>query len=182
MNINCFIRVLQLGEIIAYPTESVFGLGCDPDNKKAVYKLLSIKQRSVNKGLILVTGNYQQLLKYINIDILSIKQKQYILSTWPGMLTWTIPTSLYTPKWLTGQFQTIAVRVTNFYLIKQICNAFGKPIISTSANISGHKPCLTAKEVFDVFKTKIFIIKGNVGGYNPSEIKHSLTNQIIRKG
>ncbi|QJC32910.1 Sua5/YciO/YrdC/YwlC family protein [Enterobacteriaceae endosymbiont of Donacia semicuprea] len=185
MNINIFINALKIGKIIAYPTESVFGLGCDPDNKKAVYNLLTIKKRSIKKGLILVASKYSQLLKYINEKKIIKNQKKKILSTWPGMITWIMPISNNTPYWLIGDFNTIAVRVTNHYIMKKLCDYFGKPIISTSANISGMKPCKTFKEVIKYFskKNNILIINGKTGGYlKPSEIRDSFTNLVIRKG
>ncbi|QJC34539.1 hypothetical protein GJT95_01225 [Enterobacteriaceae endosymbiont of Donacia crassipes] len=186
MDIKIFINALKMGKIIAYPTESVFGLGCDPDNKKAVYKLLIIKKRSIKKGLILIASKYSQLLKYINETKIIKYRKKEILSSWPGMITWIMPVSINTPYWLTGNFNSIAVRVTNHYLIQKICNYFGKPIISTSANISGMKPCLTSKEVENHFydvKKHIVILHGKTGGcLKPSEIRDSFTNLVIRKG
>ncbi|QJC35727.1 Sua5/YciO/YrdC/YwlC family protein [Enterobacteriaceae endosymbiont of Donacia sparganii] len=186
MDIKIFINALKIGKIIAYPTESVFGLGCDPDNKKAVYKLLIIKKRSIKKGLILVASKYTQLLKYINEKKIIKSQKKKILSTWPGQITWIMPISKKTPFWLTGNFNSIAVRITNHYLISKLCNYFGKPIVSTSANISGMQPCLTSKEVLNQFykvKKHILILNGKTGNHvKPSEIRDSFTNLVIRKG
>ncbi|QJC31683.1 hypothetical protein GJT88_01290 [Enterobacteriaceae endosymbiont of Donacia tomentosa] len=186
MNINIFINALKMGKIIAYPTESVFGLGCDPDNKEAVYTLLSIKKRDINKGLILVASKYQQLLNYINEKKITKNQKKKILATWPGMITWIIPTSSNTPNWLIGNFTSIAVRVSKHPLIQNLCNGFGKPIVSTSANISGMSPCSTSKEVLKHFKKvkkDILILNGKTGNYNkPSEIRDGITNFVIRKG
>ncbi|QJC37768.1 hypothetical protein GJU03_01220 [Enterobacteriaceae endosymbiont of Donacia bicoloricornis] len=186
MDIKIFINALKMGKIIAYPTESVFSLGCDPDNKKAVYKLLKIKKRSIKKGLILIASNYNQLLKYINEKKILKSQKKKILSTWPGIITWVMPIKINTPYWLIGNFNSIAVRVTNHYLTSKLCNYFGKPIISTSANISGKKPCLTHQDVLHHFydvKEHILILNGKTGGYlKPSEIRDSFTNLVIRKG
>ncbi|QJC29989.1 hypothetical protein GJT84_01355 [Enterobacteriaceae endosymbiont of Plateumaris sericea] len=183
MNLNIFINALKSGKIIAYPTESSFGLGCDPDNKNAVYKLLSIKKRNVNKGFILLASNYKQILSYIDETKLSLKQINMILSTCSKFITWTIPVSLKTPYWLTGNFNSIAIRITNYYPINKLCYFYGKPIISTSANITGYKPCLYPHEINYYFKKKILILNGTTGGYKkPSEIRDSLTNKIIRKG
>ncbi|QJC28210.1 Sua5/YciO/YrdC/YwlC family protein [Enterobacteriaceae endosymbiont of Plateumaris braccata] len=182
MNFNIFIDALKLGKIIAYPTESSFGLGCDPDNKNAVYKLLSIKKRNINKGFILIASSYKQILSYIDETKLSLKQINMILSC-QKFITWTIPISLNTPYWLTGNFNSIAIRITNYYPINQLCHFYGKPIISTSANITGCKPCLYSHEINSHFKKKILILNGFVGRYKkPSEIRDSITNTIIRKG
>ncbi|QJC28661.1 hypothetical protein GJT81_01345 [Enterobacteriaceae endosymbiont of Plateumaris consimilis] len=182
MNFNIFIDALKLGKIIAYPTESVFGLGCDPDNKNAVYKLLSIKKRNINKGFILIASDYKQLLSYIDETKLSLKQINMVLSC-QKFITWTIPISLNTPYWLTGNFNSIAIRITDYYPINKLCRFYGKPIVSTSANITGHKPCLYSHEINSHFKKKILILHGSIGGYKkPSEIRDITTNKIIRKG
>ncbi|QJC29102.1 Sua5/YciO/YrdC/YwlC family protein [Enterobacteriaceae endosymbiont of Plateumaris rustica] len=182
MNFDIFINELKLGKIIAYPTESVFGLGCDPDNKNAVYKLLSMKQRDINKGLILIAANYKQILSYIDEKKLSLNNINMILSC-QKFMTWTIPISLNTPYWLIGNFNSIAIRITNYYPINKLCRLYGKPIVSTSANITGYKPCLYSHEINYYFKEKILILKDYIAGYKkPSEIRDSITNKIIRKG
>lgn len=138
MTVNpVIIADLHQGKVIAYPTEAVFGLGCDPDNEQAVMKLLAIKQRPINKGLILIAADYQQLLPYIDDNQLTSRQKTNILATWPGGTTWVMPAAHNTPHWLTGDFSSIAVRVSAHPVVKQLCQAFGKPIVSTSANLSG---------------------------------------------
>jgi L-threonylcarbamoyladenylate synthase len=138
MTVNpAVIADLHKGEVIAYPTEAVFGLGCDPDNKQAVMKLLAIKQRPMNKGLILIAADYQQLLPYIDDNQLTSKQKANIQATWPGGTTWVMPASTNTPHWLRGDHSSIAVRVSAHPVVKQLCREFGKPLVSTSANLSG---------------------------------------------
>ncbi|MRE47193.1 L-threonylcarbamoyladenylate synthase type 1 TsaC, partial [Escherichia coli] len=72
-----------------------------------------------------------------------LEQKQAMFATWPGPVTWVIPAKASTPKWLTGQFDTLAVRVTTHELVKKLCREYGKPLVSTSANLSGLEPCRT---------------------------------------
>lgn len=181
--IENIIVSLQKGEVIAYPTEAVFGLGCDPDSEIAVNKLLELKQRPWEKGLILIADNYEQLKNYIDDEQLSEEQKQAMFITWPGPVTWVIPAKSTTPKWLTGRFDTIAVRVTNHELVKRLCRHYGKPLVSTSANLSGLEPCRTTEEVIAQFNGSVPVLDGIVGGrQNPSEIRDAKTGQLYRKG
>ncbi|MCW2257260.1 L-threonylcarbamoyladenylate synthase [Providencia alcalifaciens] len=177
------ITSLNEGNVIAYPTEAVFGLGCDPDNEQAVNKLLKLKQRPWEKGLILIADNYEQLKNYVDDSQLTDEQKQAMFSSWPGPVTWVIPAKKSTGKWLTGQFDTLAVRVTNHELVKLLCRQYGKPLVSTSANLSGLDPCRTTNEVIEQFKGSIPVLDGLVGRrQNPSEIRNAKTGQLYRKG
>lgn len=181
--IDKIIVSLHQEQVIAYPTEAVFGLGCDPDSELAVNKLLALKQRPWEKGLILIADNYEQLKSYIDDSQLTEEQKQAMFAMWPGPVTWVLPAKATTPKWLTGQFDTLAVRVTDHPLVKELCRQYGKPLVSTSANLSGLEPCRTTDEVVAQFKDSIPILDGAVGGrQNPSEIRDAKTGQLYRKG
>ena len=140
------ITCLTQGEVILYPTEAVYGLGCDPDNQQAVEALLAIKQRPVEKGLILIADNYGQLLKYVDDAKIPMDKRADIFSSWPAAITWVMPASKNTPKWLTGQFDTIAVRVTNHPTVKRLCQEFGKPLVSTSANLTGQETVISIEQ------------------------------------
>lgn len=131
------ITSLHQGEVIAYPTEAVYGLGCDPDQPAAVQQILNIKQRSIHKGLIIVAANYQQIRPYIDESQLTPTQLQTARSYWPGPYTLVMPTLPSTPHWLTGDFTSIAVRVSAHPIVQRLCLTFGKPLVSTSANLSG---------------------------------------------
>lgn len=177
------IKKLNNKSVIAYPTESVFGLGCDPDSKSAVYKLLKLKKRPLYKGLILVASNYNQLLPYIKKNEISEKQLKLMFSFWPGPTSFVVPVSDNTPKWLTGHFNSIVIRISNNNNIRNICHNFGKPIVSTSANLCGLLPCRTAQEVRDNFGKNFPVLEGNTDNrINPSEIRNIFTGTIIRRG
>ncbi|MGP1953289.1 MAG: Sua5/YciO/YrdC/YwlC family protein [Arsenophonus sp. ET-KM2-MAG3] len=177
------IIALNEGKIIAYPTETVFSLGCDPNNEKAVRQLFSLKQRPWNKGLILIAGNYEQLRSYIDVNKLTDLQKEMILLTRPKPITWVVPVKNCIPKWLTGKFNSLAVRITNFELIKKLCFLYDKPLISTSANLNGLPPCKTKEEVINQFNSQVSILDGCVGRHkNPSEIRDIITGYLYRKG
>lgn len=177
------LRALQQEEVIAYPTEAVFGLGCDPDSEKAVNALLALKQRPWQKGLILIAANYEQLKPYVNDAALSDAQREAIFSVWPGPVTWVIPARPETPRWLTGSFDSLAVRVSDHPLVQQLCAQYGKPVVSTSANLSGQEPCRTTDEVRIQFGPSLPVLTGQVGGrLNPSEIRDALTGKQFRQG
>jgi L-threonylcarbamoyladenylate synthase len=183
-NFEQALHALKSGEVIAYPTEGVFGVGCDPDSPEAIEKLLQLKQRPVEKGLILIAASYEQLLPYIDESQLTAEQLLQIKSTWPGPVTWVVPASSKVSKWVSGQFDTIAVRVTDHPLVQQLCNAYGKPLTSTSANLTGQPSCMTTEEVEEQLGDKLVaILRGATGGRNkPSEIRDAKTLQVLRQG
>lgn len=183
-NFQHTLQALQQGEVIAYPTEGVFGVGCDPDNPQAIQKLLELKQRPVEKGLILIAASYEQLLPYIDESQLTAEQLASVKATWPGPVTWIMPASTQVTDWVSGQFDSIAVRVTDHPLVQKMCNALGKPLTSTSANLSGEPPCMTTEEVKQQLGHKLVaILEGETGGRDkPSEIRDAKTSQILRQG
>ncbi|MGK2233086.1 Sua5/YciO/YrdC/YwlC family protein [Colwellia polaris] len=176
------LETFQQGGVLAYPTESVFGLGCDPDNSEAIDKLLSLKSRSADKGLILLAGNYSQLLPYIDDDQIPQDKRFAVLSRWPDGITQLVAKNINTSALLTGGFDKIAVRVTSQPDVVALCLATNKPIVSTSANLSGQSPAKTWQEIPHDLAVKIdFIIKGKTLGYEkPSTIIDALSGEVIR--
>ncbi len=177
------VAVLKNEHVIAYPTEAVFGVGCDPDSETAVMRLLELKQRPVEKGLILIAASFEQLKPYIDDSRLSDSQREAIFSCWPGPVTFVFPARPETPRWLTGRFDSLAVRVTNHPLVIELCEAYGKPLVSTSANLTGQPPCRTTAEVHAQFGDSFPVVDGATGGrQNPSEIRDALTGELFRQG
>ncbi|WP_018694376.1 L-threonylcarbamoyladenylate synthase [Algicola sagamiensis] len=176
------LEALQQGGVIAYPTEAVFGLGCDPDNEKAVKSLLEIKKRPIEKGLILIAENYSQLLPYIDDKAIPMDRRTQIVSSWPGHVTWILPSHPTTPGWLTGNRPTIACRVTAHPVVREICQHFGKPIVSTSANLSGEPEIKDPVELERIFQPLVsHIVKGPLGSaQQPSQIFDALTGKKYR--
>ncbi|VAX76466.1 Threonylcarbamoyl-AMP synthase [Serratia symbiotica] len=177
------LDALNNQQVIAYPTEAVFALGCNPDSEQAVNTLLSIKQRSWEKGLILVAADYQQLIPYVNDRALDELKRAVIFSSWPGPVTWAIPASPHTPRFLTGRFNSLAVRVTGHPLVQRLCRHYGKPLVSTSANFSKQQPCRNTTEVIEQFGATLPVVMGGIGGaLNPSAIRDALSGEHIRHG
>lgn len=176
------VDVFNQGGIIAYPTEAVFGLGCDPDNEHAINLLLQLKNRPIDKGLILLASHFDQLVPYINTSDISDTTMNDILARWPNGTTQLLPKSKRVSSWLSGAFDTIAVRVTNQPDVVELCNATGKPIVSTSANLSGEPPVKAWQDMPLELTNRInFIVKGCTLGYQqPSRIINAITGETIR--
>ncbi len=171
------IKPLQQGGVIAYPTEAVFGLGCDPLNETAVTRLLNLKQRSIDKGLILIASDFSQVADFLLP--LNDQQKQIIQ---PSETTWIFPAKSSAPQWITGTFDSIAVRITKHPAVKQLCELLGSALVSTSANLSGQPPAKNSDEVIAQFDQLLDgVLDREVGELlKPTEIRDSLTGKIIR--
>ena len=174
-------RVLHQGGIVAYPTEAVYGLGCDPLNAAAVYRLLDLKQRPVDKGLILIAANAEQLRPFI--DELPAAARQRVEDSWPGPATWVCPARPETPHWLTGRHDSLAVRVTAHPLAAALCAAFGGPVVSTSANTTGHPPACNALQARLRCPGSDLILHGPTGAMSrPTAIRDALSGALLRAG
>ncbi len=183
MKVAQIVEQLKQQQVVAYPTEAVFGLGCDPRSESAVKKLLILKQRPVEKGLILVAHKLELLLPFINTQQLHDQHWDLITAHYDHPITWVVPANQDTPKFITGQFSSLAVRLCTHPAVAQICEQTGFAITSTSANLSGHPPCKTAQEVrsqFGKFFPALDMPVGNA--INPSEIRDIFTQQIFRQG
>jgi L-threonylcarbamoyladenylate synthase len=178
--LGCAVRTLRAGGVVAYPTEAVYGLGCDPFNEHAVLRLLAIKGRAVDKGLILIAADHDQLERLLlpcRADTLAP-----VLESWPGPSTWILPAHPRVPVWLTGGSGSIAVRVTAHPLAASLCRRFGGPLISTSANRSGRPPARTALRARRALGNRVdYFVTGPTGGAaRPSEIRDARDGRLLR--
>jgi len=177
--VNQAVLYLRRGKMIAYPTEAVYGLGCDPFNEKAVANLFHVKQRPMEKGVILVAANIAQIQDWV--ELIGTDWEQKVLSTWPGPVTWILPLKKPMPDWITGGRDTVAIRVSDHSLVQQLCLAFEGPIVSTSANLCNHPPAMSCQEVFTEFSGKVFCIDGSLGKLKePTQIRDAATNRVLR--
>ena len=167
------------GGIIAYPTEGVFGLGCDPSNTEAIAKVISLKERTSDKGLILIAASREQLNRYTGSIAKSIEVE--LNQSWPGAVTWILPAAEGSSELLTGGRPTIAARVTAFEPAAHLCEACGHALISTSANRSGGKPCTNAAQAADEFPDLDYIVDLPVGPLQgPTPIFDGLSGKQLR--
>ncbi len=174
--------LLTRGGIIAYPTEAVWGLGCDPRNQAAVLRLLALKQREIGKGLILVAADVAQLAPFVDPAALDPAQRDAVLATWPGPHTWIMPAAAGAPRWITGEHDGIAVRVSAHPVVAALCDAFGGALVSTSANPAGAPPPKTLEAFDDALLAGIdALVPGDTGGFDrPTGIRDARTGDALR--
>ncbi len=172
--------MLRRGGVVLYPTEAVWGLGCDPFNEHAVDHILTIKRRQRGMGLILVAASMPQFEPFLaGIDS---DQHRQLAQSWPGPNTWLVPNNGFAPEWITGGKPTLALRVTAHPLVVALCSAFRGPIVSTSANPHGLPPAKTALKARCYFQGEVDdVLPGQVGdSQRPSVIRNLSTGELVR--
>lgn len=171
---------LEGGGVVAYPTEAVWGLGCDPLIADAVWRILKMKQRNWRKGLILIAARFEQLLPYLDLPAPSVCERAF--ATWPGPYTWVFPASRHCPALITGGRATVAVRVTAHPGTARLCMEFGGPLVSTSANRSGREPARSPIAVRRQFGAGVdILVPGPIGALQgPTPIRDIVTGQTFR--
>lgn len=173
-------RVLHCGGLVAHPTEGVWGLACDPANPGAIMRLLAAKQRDPGKGLILIGHNRDAIAPWL--DPAAGTQMARAAADWPGPVTWLLPPHPRAPWWLTGQHDSIAVRVSAHPVAAALSRAFGGALVSTSANIAGHPAALSSWQVRAQLRDWVdLIIAGTLQNPGvPSTIRHGEDGRRLR--
>jgi len=176
------VYALRGGGVIAYPTESVYGLGCDPHNADAVARLFALKQRPPTQGVLLIAADFSQVEKYIDLASTPVDALARARATWPGPHTWVFPRATATPVWLAGAHAGIALRVTAHAQAAALCRAFGGALVSTSANRHGDPPAQTADDVRAAFGDDLrYILDGPTGGLaRPTPIRDAISGDQLR--
>jgi len=177
-NIRHAVRILREGGVIAYPTEGVFGLGCLPDDRKAVDRILQIKERDASLGLILIASNVEQLSGWIDLPLTELT----LHSEDDRPVTWIVPATKAVPEWIRGDHESLAVRLTTHPVAKSLCAEANSALVSTSANVSGHEPVNDSFELHKQFDALVnYIVPGECGpATGPSEIRHLQSGDIVR--
>jgi len=176
------VAALRSGGVIAYPTEAVFGLGCDPHNEAAVTRVFELKQRPPMQGVLLIAADFAQVEKYIDLARMPTEALACTRASWPGPHTWIFPRSSFTPSWLAGAHSGIALRVTAHPLAAGLCRAFGGALVSTSANRHGEPPARSADDVYAALGREIdAVLNGSVGGLErPTPIRDAISGASVR--
>ena len=170
---------LRRGGLIAYPTESCYGLGCDPDNRIAVQRLLKLKRRPQNKGLIVIAADYRQVACYL--QPLTPAEQQRLSEAGAQAITCLMPARRSTPRSLRGSHDTLAVRLTAHPFAARLCRSVDSALVSTSANRSGQHPARTYAQCRRSFGRKVWVLPGRVGKRKkPSTIRSWADGKIIR--
>lgn len=173
---------LKEGGVIICPTEGVYGISALASNEAAIKRVIDIKQRALNKGMIVVASSVAMCESIADFSRLSQDSMRLLHEKWPGHATFIVPAKPHLPAVLTGSRSTLAVRVTAFPLLSRLCELTGAPIVSTSANISGSEPIKTIAELKSTFADKVdFIVDEPCQGLNkPSTIFDAVTGMILR--
>lgn len=176
------VAALRRGGVIAYPTEAVYGLGCDPWQEAAVARLFELKQRPRTQGVLLIAAEFAQVEKYIDLKQVPAAALERARASWPGPHTWVFPRAEAAPSWLAGSHQGIALRVTAHPLAARLSSAFGDALVSTSANRHAEAPARDAAAVQAAFGSELaYILDGAVGGLErPTPIRDVVSGELLR--
>ncbi len=174
------VRYLLAGDIVACATESVWGLSCSPWQEATVEYLLSLKNRPKHKGLILVAADMAQFS--FLVDDLSSGHKAQLELSWPGPTTWLVPHRQRVPDWISGEHDTVALRVSSHPQVRELCLAWGGPLVSTSANTSGAQAATEIHQLKRYFGRELgYIMPGRPGGRaRPSRIIDLQSGRVLR--
>jgi L-threonylcarbamoyladenylate synthase len=180
LHLDLACHALAAGGVIAYPTEAVWGLGCEPLNEHACRRVLHLKRRPRAKGFILVASDFAQVAPFLRS--LPRAKLRPALASWPGPVTWLLPAASWVPEYLTGAHDTLAVRVTLHPVAAALCAQYGGPIVSTSANASGRRPARSALQVQRAFGAKVdYVLAGALGGLKgPTPIRDLASGKAVR--
>lgn len=185
------VQTLQDGGVVAYPTETVYGLGCDPRDSKAVRRIFRIKGRDAQKNVLLVSSSMAQVQR---VAVLRGTALQLARQYWPGPLTLVLPARLDAglSSGVLSARKEVAVRVSSYPFVRKLCRSFGFPVVSTSANRSGETPCRSGRESVELFtadsanlRPDIFVDGGLLPRSKSSTVVRVSTDgriEILREG
>lgn len=172
-------QIIAAGGVVAHACEGVWGLACDPMNEAAVRRVLRLKGRPANKGLIVIGGAAEVFAQ--ELEPLPPDMSARIRDSWPGAVTWLVENTRF-PPWIVGDFDTVAVRVPDHEQARRFAAACGHPLVSTSANRASEPPARSAEEVRRIFGGEIDgVLPGEVGDRTaPSTIVDAATGRALR--
>ncbi|MGD9022712.1 MAG: L-threonylcarbamoyladenylate synthase [Deltaproteobacteria bacterium] len=179
--INRVVEALKDGAIIAYPTDTFYGIGCDIMNKKAISKVYRIKRRSKKKPFSFICADLKNISQYAKVSNYAYKTMKRLL---PGPYTFVLEGSKLVPKIVLTEQKTAGIRVPNHPICLALVRQLGRPIISTSASVSDSET-LSASEIFETLGAQIdIVIDGGPVQGRPSSVVSLIGDvpEVIRKG
>jgi tRNA threonylcarbamoyl adenosine modification protein (Sua5/YciO/YrdC/YwlC family) len=176
------VDALEAGEIIAYPTDTIYALGCDLLNKKAIDKLYRVKGMDPGQPLAIICPDLADLSKYAIVDNHAYHLLRRVL---PGPYTFILKATREVPKILhTSNRRTVGIRVPDAPIILEVVRSLGRPVISTTAHRPGEEPVIDARDVEPTFKGVELVLDGGHGGRQPTtvvDLSHGSID-IVREG
>lgn len=180
--INKVVEVLQEGGVIAYPTDTIYGFGCDIFSKKAIHRIYQIKKRQTSKPFSFICSDLKHISEYAQVTNYAYKTMRRLL---PGPYTFILPGSKLVPKIMLTKRKTVGIRVPQNNICLAIVQALGHPIISTSVGLSGQEVLSDPLQIEETFGSQIELtIDGGSLVNQPSSIVSLLDDQpeVIRVG
>ncbi|TNF65462.1 MAG: tRNA threonylcarbamoyladenosine biosynthesis protein RimN [Gammaproteobacteria bacterium] len=179
---NVAIEQLQNHRVIALPAEACFGLSALPSND-TVNQILMLKGRLQSKGLILVGHQLEVFKDWIDDSQLTDEHQKKLNAKYDKPTTWIVPSKVSVPKYITGNFNSIAIRITKHPVLAYLSKTLNSVLISTSANLQGQPPAITVDEVLKYFEDKISgVFDAQIGSaQSPSQIIDLISNEVIRR-
>lgn len=180
--INKVVEVLQDGGVIAYPTDTIYGFGCDIFSKKAIHRIYQIKKRQTSKPFSFICSDLKHISEYAQVTNYAYKTMRRLL---PGPYTFILPGSKLVPKIMLTKRKTVGIRVPQNNICLAIVQALGHPIISTSVGLSGQEVLSDPLQIEETFGSQIELtIDGGSLVNQPSSIVSLLDDQpeVIRVG
>ncbi len=180
--INKAVEVLRKGGLIIYPTDTVYGIGCDIYNKQALEKVIQIKNDSDSKLFSFVCPNLKDIAKYAKVSDYAYRTMKHLL---PGAYTFILPAAKQVPKLLRSKRKTVGIRIPNHPIALKIVEEFGSPIISTSTTSRKGDILINPIEIKNVFNSQVdlMLASGNLNGRPSSVINLSEGEpEVIREG
>lgn len=149
------VEILKNKGVIIYPTDTIYGLGCDIFNKKAIEKIYQIKKREKKKPLSLICSDFKQISEYAVIQNYAFNIMKKLL---PGPYTFILKAKNKTPQRFIAKNKTVGIRIPDNQICLSIVDLLGSPIITTSLNISGEKTLTNPSQLTKEMKNKIDLI------------------------
>ncbi len=180
MNLKAAVRVLKTGGVLVFPTETSYGIGCDATNAKAVRRVFELKGRVKEKGTPLIVSSLAMARRYgvFSKTALTLAKKY-----WPGPLTLVLPASGTSPGDVPAQKGTIALRMSSHPIARALARGLGRPIVATSANLSGQPPAFRHEDL-PAWKDIFVVDVGRLLKSKPSTVVRVIADrvEVLRQG
>jgi tRNA threonylcarbamoyl adenosine modification protein (Sua5/YciO/YrdC/YwlC family) len=161
------VEALEAGEVIAYPTDTVYGLGCDLTNKKAVDRLYAIKQMDRSHQLAFICPDLGDIAHYAIVENQTYRILRRFL---PGAYCFILEATREVPKLVQSKKKTVGIRIPAHEVTRTLARELGRPIISTTAQRAGEEPFVDPDEIDDAFHGLGLVLDGGAGGVVPTTV------------